>query len=362
MNTSAKKLFAVAAAAAVLATAGCSYTVEDLPLPKPGVEGESYTVHAVMSNALNLPDRAHVKIGGSDVGVVTAIGTSNFQANIDMQIRKDITLPQGTRVELRQATPLGDVYVALQPPADDAGKPQLKDGDTIGIELTSAGATVEDLLASVSLLLDGGAIQHIGNIASEVGSMVAGRGPVLAHLITELTNVVTVLNQRTSTIDATLKGLDSTLATLNQRRSELGAIAETLPQMVGAIAENNRSIGDLVQRLSVATDAVGDFSRTTGPQVNKLLTSTTTLMDALTQTKDTLSPMLQKVHEATYGFDNSNRGQYHQPFATIKYLAIGAAYDPGSRLPDGTDATALVGSLAQTFQIVCNRVTGSVCR
>ncbi|SLH72491.1 mce related protein [Mycobacteroides abscessus subsp. abscessus] len=55
-----RALIALAAVTAVGTTSGCGLTVEDLPLPKPG-----YTLHAVFENALNLPDQAKVKIGGS---------------------------------------------------------------------------------------------------------------------------------------------------------------------------------------------------------------------------------------------------------------------------------------------------------
>ncbi|MFD4429491.1 MlaD family protein, partial [Nocardia sp. NPDC058497] len=90
-----RALVAAAATATVAITSGCGFTVEDLPLPKPGAEGDTYTIQAEFDNALNLPDQAKVKIGGSDVGVVSGISTKNFQALIDMQISKDIQLPKG---------------------------------------------------------------------------------------------------------------------------------------------------------------------------------------------------------------------------------------------------------------------------
>ena len=63
----------------------------------------------------------------------------------------------GSTVELRSATPLGDVFVALEPPAPvDPRAPMLKDGDTIGVDATSSAATVEDLLSSTGIVINGG--------------------------------------------------------------------------------------------------------------------------------------------------------------------------------------------------------------
>lgn len=127
-RTARRAIVALAVSATAVVASGCGATVESLPLPKPGAGGETYTVHAAFDNALNLPDQAKVKIGGSDVGVVTKITTKDFKANVDLAIRKDIELPQGSTAELRQATPLGDVFVAVSIPKAVPGGELIKDG------------------------------------------------------------------------------------------------------------------------------------------------------------------------------------------------------------------------------------------
>src|SRR5690606_975431 len=266
-NKGRRALVALAAVAAVTTTAGCGLTVEDLPLPKPGQSGDTYTLHAVFDNALNLPDQAKVKIGGSDVGVVTDIRTKNFQAVVDLTIDSDIELPEGSTAELRQATPLGDVFVAVSKPVAEPGTPMLKDGDTLSLEQTSAGATVEQLLISVSLLFNGGGVAALSKIGSELDSIVGGRGDQLAHLLTELTGVVGSLNENSARVDATLEQFHTLADTLEARRAELGEVADTLPQMIGAIAENNQAIGELLTKLSTASAAIGDYSVTSGEQL-----------------------------------------------------------------------------------------------
>ncbi|MFH5211300.1 MlaD family protein [Antrihabitans sp. NCIMB 15449] len=343
----------------MLTTAGCGLTVEKLPLPKPGVGGDSYTLNAQFTNALNLPDQAKVKVGGSDVGVVTDITTSNFVANIEMKIRDDVKLPEGTRAELRQATPLGDVFVALQMAPDTGGK-TLGNGDSIKLEQTSTGASVEELLLSVSLLLNGGAINKISSIVDELDSAVGGKGPVLSHLIVEMTNVVGSLNANTDRVDSVLREFDETLATLNQRKGELGDVAASLPAMISTLAENNQAIGDLVQKVSVTTAALGDFSNTTGTQMRDLLDSTDKLMTGLAQTRDTLGPAMDALHSITPKVAATAQGSTLAVAATVQYLSIAALWgDPtGSRLPDGSDLNALAGSFIEVLQKVYQRLNG----
>ncbi|MEV6217443.1 MCE family protein [Nocardia sp. NPDC051833] len=216
----------------------------------------------MFDNALNLPNQAKVKIGGSDVGVVSAVAAKNFQAAVEMQISTSVVLPVGTTAELRQATPLGDVFIALSAPrASRLDAALLRDGDTIGRESTAAGATAEELLISVSMLFNGGGVASLSRLGSELGAILGGRGGDLAHLLTEMTGVIGDLNNNSARIDAVLAEFNTVASTIENRSRELGQVADSLPQAIGAIAENNRAIGDLLSTLSTATAPLGDYSK-----------------------------------------------------------------------------------------------------
>ncbi|WP_433654570.1 MCE family protein [Nocardia sp. CA-128927] len=342
---------------AVVFTAGCGLTVEKLPLPKPGVSGETYTVHAVFENALNLPDQAKVKIGGSDVGVVSNIKTKNFQAVVDLTISKDIELPKDSTAELRQATPLGDVFVAVSKPKTEPGTQVLRNGDTLGLDKTSAGATVEQLLISISMLFNGGGVASLSKLTSELDSIVGGRGGQLSHLITEMTGVVGSLNDNSAKVDGVLNEFGALANTIEARRGELGQVADTLPQMIGAIAENNRAIGDLLTKLSTTSAALGDYSDTSGQQLGSLLDNTHQLMDALTNTGDNLGILLDQFREFMPKFVATFRGRGYAPFVSITSLDVSAFTDPQhGGFQDLRDLQDFAGSLIQVLQIVQNRV------
>ncbi|WP_019925059.1 MCE family protein [Nocardia sp. BMG111209] len=343
-------------AVALLAASGCAVTVDSVPMPKPGLGRPGYIVHAAFADALNLPDHAHVKIGGSDIGVVTGIHTTNFVADVQMLIRDDIRLPRGTTVELRQATPLGDMFVAMSlPAAKDAGEP-MRDGDTIGTDHTAAGASVEQLMMSVSLLLNGGGINQAAKITTEMNSMFAGRAPELAHLLTELTAVISALNQRTGDIDSVLTGLNSLSGALAVRKTELGAAADTFPALIGLLTENNQQMVDLLTKVATTTDALGDFATTSGQDLVGLFQSIQALMSAFARS-DQLTGALDGVHNLYPSMMASLRGPALAVAATVSYLSIGALSDPsGSRLPELGDAGQFVGSLQQVFEKVLGRL------
>lgn len=350
---------AVAAVGVSLALAGCAVTVDTVPLPKPGVEGSSYRLRAVFDNALNLPERARVKIGGTDVGVVEGIRTVNFLAEVDLAIRADIALPEGTRAELRQATPLGDIFLALTLPERGPDTAVLGDGDLIDRAHTSAGASVEELMSSLSMLIGGGALNQAARITSEMNAMVGGRGPQLAHLLTELTATLSALNARTGQIDGLLDGLAALTTTLNQRKEELGRAAETFPPLIGVLAENNRAIADLTAKVAVTMDALGDFTATTGPEFVSLFDSVQALMTGFTRMGDHLAGTLEGLHTIYPSLLASTEGSTLAIGATISYLSLSALTDPeAGKLPDGGDAAAFAGSLAEVLARVLARVQG----
>ncbi|WP_458691019.1 MCE family protein [Nocardia tengchongensis] len=339
-------------------TAGCGVTVESLPLPRPGVGDNSYALHAIFANALNLPASAHVKIGGSDVGEVTAISTHDYIADVEMSIRGDIELPSDATAELRQATPLGDVFVAITLPARTAGQTLLRAGDTIPQRNTSAGASVEDLLLSVATLVNGGALNRIAAIATELDSMVSGRGPLLSHLITEMTDATTAVNQRSDQLDGLLVQMNGVLGQFNQRKTELGAVAETVPAMISAIAADNKTIGELLGKISVTSGALGDFATHSGADLSALLDSTTALTTSLARMGDDFAGTLDALHAAAPQLLSTMRGNAIAVYGTAANLGIGALTDPGSKLPDGSDLNAFAGSLLDVLQRVYARVTG----
>ncbi|MBF6445272.1 MCE family protein [Nocardia farcinica] len=355
----AARIAAAALSLAVLTgTTGCAVTVDNVPLPKPGIGGPGYTIHVVFDDALNLPERAHVKIGGTDIGVVEEISTTNFLADVELEIREDIRLPRGTTAELRQATPLGDIFVAMTLPEHDPNAPVLQPGDTIGTDLTSAGASVEQLMVSISMLLNGGGLNQAAKITSEMNSMFAGRAPQLAHLLNELGAAITALNQRTADIDSVLHGLNVLTGEMAARKAELGEAADTFPALLGLVAENNRDISALIGKVSVTMAALGDFTETTGGDFVSLFDSIQKLMGGFTAMGDDLGQMLQRYEQLYPSIAASFEGEALSVAATVSYLSIGALTDPsGSRPPELNDVPLFIGSLAQVIEKVIGRLT-----
>ena len=106
------------AALAISLTAACSLDPTRLPVPGAYSPQHAYRIKIQFSSVLNLPARAKVDSGGVQIGVLDHVQLDGTTAVAYVDISGDSRFPGNTRAELRQATPLGDIYIALVPPED----------------------------------------------------------------------------------------------------------------------------------------------------------------------------------------------------------------------------------------------------
>ncbi len=164
-----------------------------------------YELTAVFGNALNLPANAKVKLAGADIGQVETMVARNYTAVTTLRILDGVQLPQGSTAELRSATPLGDVFVAIKPPTPIAADAVLlRDGDTIDLDSTTAAATVESLLSSAAVMVNGGAVRNLTNIINGAGKATGDQGKAFGDLIAKTNHTLGTLNARSDQISTAL--------------------------------------------------------------------------------------------------------------------------------------------------------------
>ncbi len=277
---------ALVAAVTIAIASACSLDPTRLPVPGAYTPSHAYKIKIEFSSVLNLPARAKVDSGGVQIGVLDSVQLDGTTAVAQVEIAGDTKLPDSTRAELRQATPLGDVYIALLPPEDRSG-PMLRDGDTIPLRNTAPADNVEDLLRSMSNLVAGGAIGTLQTAVVNINKAF----PDPAQLTRMQLSVAGVLNDLAAnqdTIDGILAGMENVstsfaanttvfnrLVTEGPSKLEgLSAVTLAILDVVGA----SREVGDLGGQLlnPIAGDLMQILSYIT-PMVGTLATADTTI-------------------------------------------------------------------------------------
>ncbi|WP_084495221.1 MlaD family protein [Nocardia shimofusensis] len=356
----------VVTAALAVSLTGCAAGLDRLPLPAPELSGETYTLTATFANALNLPAEAKVKLNGADIGRVDSMTARDYTAVVTLRITAAVRLPVGTSAELRSATPMGDVFVAMNPPAAaDPATAMLDDGSAIPLESTSAASTIEEMLTRASLLVSGGTISALTEVISALGEHVGGRGERLAVLLEQTRTLLGTLAARSEQIAEVLHSATDLTATIAAQRTGIADTVAAAGPAMQVLAENTDSFATLVDRIHTVTAQLARFPSIQGTNQTSMAADLDRLAAGLGAAAvnpeadlDELNSMLSIVLKMISGPNG-------HVDVDVAQVAVGAVPDPGfpgtlgGRLPDATDWTAFVGSLQHMLTRLGDRLGGT---
>ncbi len=227
---------------------GCS-SVYDLPLPGgPRAEGRQITVRAEFADVLDLVPRSSVKVDDVTVGEVTDIELDGWSARVTMRIPASAGLPDDTRAELKQTSLLGEKYVALERP-DGGGTGRLGDGDLIPLDRTGRNPEVEEVLAALSMLLNGGGVGQLKVIESELNNAMRGHHEEIRSLVTQLDTFVGGLDEQKAEIVRAIDGIDRLSASLAARDDQLAGVLQELPKGLAILADQREQLTAMLTAL-----------------------------------------------------------------------------------------------------------------
>ena len=366
----AQRRFAVTLAAAIsLTTAGCATNgLASLPLPHPGLSEGGYTLTAIFENALNVPALAKVRLAGADVGQLESLDAKDYTAVATLRIANGVRLPQGSTVELRSATPLGDVFVAVKPPANaPANGAILKDGDTIGLENTAAAATVENLLTGAAVLVNGGAVQNLTDLINGAGKA-AGEdgGRNFGRLIDHTNQLLNTMDRRTGQISDSIVALSGLSRRIDEKNHVLVDLMTAAAPATDVLAQQTTRIADLTVQAGATTDMLQKFPSIAGTDTSgrSVIADMNTLAGAFNDVANdpnvslaALNRVMPLVIKASSGHALSLSGSADR--LILGHIPdIGFAGDSGYHGPKWSTFNQIIGSFKYTLLRLQERVVG----
>lgn len=358
----------VLAVAVVVTVSGCSTSgLSALPLPAPSVGSHGYLLTAVFSNALNLPAKAKVRLGGADIGQVESMVARDYTAVTTLRIMDGVRLPRGSTAELRSATPLGDIFVAVKPPDPPVpGAPVLRDGDTIGLQSTTAAATVESVLSSAAIMVNGGAIRNFTNVINGMGKATGDQGQAFGALINKTNGLLAKLNSRSDQISTALSETSRLTDQIDAKSQTLSQVLAAAAPATDALAENTEATADVVQQLGDTAAQLTKFPSIGGTDTS----GRSMIMDANTVARAwndlVLAPdaSLYALNRLMPPFIKSTSGNSIAVRASFDRLVLGSIPDIGFQGDIGLHGPKrynwhqLVGSFKYTLWRLQERIVG----
>ncbi|MFI1091190.1 MCE family protein [Streptomyces sp. NPDC020917] len=323
-----------AAGGAVLALAltGCGIGgVQNLPLPGGANLGaHPYTVKARFADVLDLVPQSSVRVNDVAVGRVTGIslGSDGWSAVVTMKVNGKVDLPANAYAHLEQSSLLGEKYVQLSgPPSGEAATGRLGGGATIPLSHTNRNPEVEEVFGALSMLLNGGGIQQLKTISTELDKALTGNEPQIRDMLTQVDTLVSDLDTHKQDITDALDGVNQLSDTLATRDRAIGTVLTGLSPGLKVLDQQRGSLVTMLRSLDtlsgVAVDTVDRSKDDMVADLKALAPTLQRLADAGKDLPDSLQVLL------TYPFTDEVLNGVKGDYLNV-YLDLTAA--PGTQL------------------------------
>lgn len=282
--------------ASALTLTACDFSIYDMPLPGGADVGDDpYEVHVKFRDVLDLVPHSTVKLNDVTIGKVTDVSLDGYAADVLVQIRRDVELPENTYAEIRQTSLLGEKFVSLSAPEEGATG-QLEDGETIPLERTGRNPEVEEVLGAMSLLLNGGGVAQLKTIASELNKALGGREDEVKSMLRTLNVFMGQLNaNRTQIVDA-LESVNNLAIELNRQTPALQLALDELPEGIDAVNAQREDMVRMLRALarlsSIGTEVIQASKQSTISSLRDLVPILTRLRESGDNLPNALSVFL----------------------------------------------------------------------
>jgi phospholipid/cholesterol/gamma-HCH transport system substrate-binding protein len=300
-----------------------------LPAPT-GVSGATYPLSAQFTDVLNLPVGAKVKLNGVTVGRVESIGTRDYVATAHLAIAASQHLPEGTTAQIRFSTPLGELYIALALPARSDGQ-QLRSGMTITAADTSDAPTIEDMFASLSLLLNEGSLDQINVIAREMSTALQGNTGTVRQLLNNTDQLLAQLNASKGAFDASLRSITNLADSLQRGDAVIKQALETFPQVLAVVNGQKAQLQTLISSVDSVSRVSAAILQNSGSAMVGDVAHAAVIIRSLAGVRAELQPTLNQLIRLGEVVQKSVPGDYLDANATIKFDFNGNAVFPSQQ-------------------------------
>ncbi|GAA4811712.1 MCE family protein [Nocardioides caeni] len=307
-------IIVVAAGALVVLSLGALPDVTRSRLPGAAGGSDTYPVQARFRDALDLVPNSSVRLADVPVGRVSSIEVEQdgdrYVAVAHLEIDEAYELPDRTVATIRSTSLLGEKYVALVAP--DAGESTLRESGVIPVSRTTQDVEVEQLLASIGALLNGGGLQQLSTITREFEAGLSGRETDVKALLGDLDAIVNGLDAGRPALVAALESTQRLSTALAAQHEVLAQAVRDLDPATGVLARQQRQLTRALRRLQRLGDrATGLIRRATDATVTDL---------------EALAPVLREVGKVAHLIPENVTLLVTYPFADTSVPAFSGAY------------------------------------
>lgn len=259
-TTRARSWAAIASCVAVVVS-GCSFDgINSLPLPGTvGTGGDATTYRVKVANVGTLESNSPVMVDDVVIGTVRRMTVDNWIADVEISVRPDAVVPANAVATIGQTSLLGSMHLALDPPLGEIPQGRLIPGTTIPLNKASTYPSTEQTLSSLSVVVNGGGLTHIGDIVQNFNAALEGRQTDIRDLLTRMNKVVGLLDSQQDSIIASISALDRLAGTFAGQRDVLARALDRIPPALDVLNRQRPRITTALTKLGAFSDTASQL-------------------------------------------------------------------------------------------------------
>ncbi len=242
----------------------------------------------------------------------------------------------------------------------------LKDGDTIGLDSTTAAATVESVLGSAAVLVNGGAVRNFTNIINGLGKATGDQGQAFGDLIRKTNHTLGTLDARSGDISTALTETSQLVAQIEAKDAEISELMDQAGPATETLAAHTSEIADLVERVGDTAELLKRFPSIAGTDTSgrSIVSDANDVARAWNDVALAPDATLYALNRLMPPFVKSTSSNAISARVSIDRLVLGSipdigfAGDAGMHGPKRYNWEQLVGSIKYTLWRLQERVVG----
>ncbi|WP_370618382.1 MCE family protein [Mumia sp. Pv 4-285] len=271
----------------VLATVALAGTIRNTT----GDDGRRFT--ALFSDATSLNKGDDVRMAGVKVGTVHDITvTDDSVAEVTFSVTDDVRLTSGARAELRFRNLVGQRYISLSP-SETPGGVGLPAGHTFTLDDTRPALDLTMLFNGFQPLFRMLDPKDVNRLSEQIVAVFQGEGATVDGLLSSTADLASTLAERDEVIGQLITNLNEVLTVVDDRSTQLDTTLITLQKLVSGLAEDREVIGDTVVGLGNLTTSVAGLLEETRPPLDDSIGSLQELSTNLSEAGPVLDDFLK---------------------------------------------------------------------
>jgi phospholipid/cholesterol/gamma-HCH transport system substrate-binding protein len=206
-----------------------------------------YDITAEFASSPGLRPRFEVAYLGVKVGQISSVTLGPGMAVVKLQIQHGEKLPVGLTAQASRQSPVGEPYVALNPPSGyTGGGPYVRSGYLIPVKSTTVPLSYEDVFRALDRLVGAVPAGAAYTLVHELALGLAGRADALRQVVENTDSLTSTLAANTAQIDQLISDLTQLSQTFADHGGALGSSLDSLTQVASSLAQSRQTIDQLL--------------------------------------------------------------------------------------------------------------------